>query len=655
MTNHKETSYSVATTHQDDDVVLCVPPSSEWNYVGEGGKHAVFHYTGKTQSFWMGKLLRIDKIWFRNLSRTEEYRYTSGIHNTNNYNNHHHSFLVSVSRDNDPYRNKIHQILFPYVDIPYMIHPPHSERTDHNPNHSIHTFLTSLRDHAIATQRIPSRRYHQDWLPSSTTTRSARSQKTTKTTFYEPPSHETSTTTTAAAPLESSNRTGMLLLPDYRILHTNHGQNYSNYNNNIISSHRPDHSMCIELKPKCGFTTTSPFVQSHHKYTTSRYTLQQQLYQSGQLTKDWMTAISPNVATNTNTSTMISSSWEVSRYDPLDLFSNNALRIRTALLHLMSNPQNNCKLWYHHQLLIGLGLETSNPSTTITNYMNHTSLDWKCLGESIGIAPPVTLDGRQEVLDFCIDVTTKVLMEDAFLNRLLLLQKLDLLDTDGAMAVYHRLIQLCDNNETMAESYVDTSIEWMDNVCPDTTESDTDTMHIPQLLKHSPIQLPKMHANIVQLCSEVDAVQSLLQTSHTMSSMSFLEDMNIIQRRAKTVIENFTIEECCYVLQLWLFSLSMCDVTFFIHFHFLPAPTNPDTGPDRNNHSSNTDPTRLRIKSLQSHADDTPGCIEFYNDTTNEYKYIQYQIKVIDIDRKPAHKIRSRYVKERQLDQVGDL
>ena len=190
-------------------------------------------------------------------------------------------------------------------------------------------------------------------------------------------------------------------------------------------------------------------------------------------------------------------------------------------------PQNNFRIWYQNQLLIGLPVGTASPSNTNTTNDYHTNVpyDWRCLGQSMGIPMPTTSGGPQGVLDFFVDLTTKVLVEDEFLQRLLSFQKLDLLDTDGAMAVYHRLMELCHYNETLVESIVDAPIQWMENHVTTTVgvEHDTtDTMRndIPVLLQHCPIQLPQIHSNIIQLCNQIDAVICLLSQSHSLASLS---------------------------------------------------------------------------------------------------------------------------------------
>jgi hypothetical protein len=97
----------------------------------------------------------------------------------------------------------------------------------------------------------------------------------------------------------------------------------------------------------------------------------------------------------------------------------------------------------------------------------------------------------------------------------------------------------------------------------------------------------------------------------------------------------------------------MCDVTFFIQYHFVDSTWEDPMACQDNKHMSHTtgDDSKFRLLLVPSKRDDTPvGCIEYYNEKTNTYQHIQYQIKVIDIDRKPANKIRSRAIKERLLD-----
>jgi hypothetical protein len=267
--------------NNDHHQVVCFPPSSDWTYFCEGGKHAVLQYSGSstitngmdhtttTNLFWMGKLLRIDKGIFR------------GVH--------HHQHCDAMKRivfkkirswPNCLWTMIYTVVRFTYVDIPYMILPlqPQQQSQGHSTILTVTdtnaSYMASLRDNALATQRIPPCR-RPDWLPIINTKQQCREAS-------------------------SSNHTAMLLLPDYRLLQPN-------ITTSPIpqpSSHSGDHSICIaiELKPKCGMTSLSPLITDHRKYITSRYVLQQKLYQTGQFTKDWVIMMTLIVSLNNESS-----------------------------------------------------------------------------------------------------------------------------------------------------------------------------------------------------------------------------------------------------------------------------------------------------------------------------------------------------------------
>ena len=193
--------------------------------------------------------------------------------------------------------------------------------------------MISLRDNAMATQRIPPRR-RKDWVVSPTTTTTSASTSTNTAIATSITTSDETMSSYESTNITSTSTTGLLLLQDYRLLSTFHTKIMNP--NNTIPNHHP--SICIEWKPKCGFTTTSPFTKCRNKYYTSRYVLQQTLYQTRQLIKDWMivtpsneskedgimnTPNEPVVVTTNHTTT-----FQVSQYDPLDLFSNDPTRIQ---------------------------------------------------------------------------------------------------------------------------------------------------------------------------------------------------------------------------------------------------------------------------------------------------------------------------------------
>lgn len=82
-------------------------------------------------------------------------------------------------------------------------------------------------------------------------------------------------------------------------------------------------TVCLEIKPKFGSILRCETIQDskhrHLKYTQSRYSLHQTLKLQQGLIK------------------------EKSEYEPLDLFSGDAVRMHASLVALFNNPQNNLK------------------------------------------------------------------------------------------------------------------------------------------------------------------------------------------------------------------------------------------------------------------------------------------------------------------------
>ena len=668
--------------HNNNNVVVIhyFPPCHEWKYFCEGGRHVVFAYTRTTttttDTAWLwNKLLRLDKAIFRNVGLYQHHHHQQHTSSSSSSSplqqqQQQQQYTVTVSLDDDPYRNHMYQMLHPYVNVPNMIRPNGASgltTDDDTPNPTFpttdqqqqpamwDTYWSSLRHEA--EPYIPPRR-RTDWYPStdcSTTNTSSNNNNTMMTTTVT----STFGDTTAR----------VLVLPDYR------------FHLPMTTGTTTTTSICIEMKPKCGVTPVSPFIQSRrrNKYATSRFVLQQTLYQTRQLTKDWMPVEKGPHESNGSShcqertvaaDTSTTSTFERSDYDPLDLFSQHPTRIRRAMRHLVMCPQNNFKLWHQDQLIWGHGCSTG-PTTRNDHAKQHrphaAPLDWRCLGASIGLSSLSALDDpTTAVLEFVMAATTTILANEDFLPRISMYQKLDLLDTDGAMAVYQRLLELCDDQSTVADAILDAPMKWAD---PTAVAVEEDMEQLPSILCDCPIQLPKMHSNIVQLCALVDAMASILSQSET-NTTHRNERIDEISRRAHIVVDAMSIDECCYLLQAWLFSLSMCDLTFFINLHMVPTNHDPECcgGGEHDNTNCHDDSSGFRIRSLQSNRyinyknnstgipsnsdETTPGCLEYRNHITNEYQRLHYQIKVIDIDRKPAKKIQSRYAKERQFDNV---
>jgi hypothetical protein len=382
-------------------------------------------------------------------------------------------------------------------------------------------------------------------------------------------------------------------------------------------SRMPDYRLpgvCVEVKPKGGYITASPFLEEsrRHKYYKSRYTLLQELYREGKVIRDWMME---------EDSTPI----QASAYDPVDLFSGDAARMRHALHQLVQCPQNNLQIWRGRHKVLG----------------GKNNNDWRAVGEALGL--PKDRDDDNVIIELLIELLVQVLLQEPFLSRVLALQKLDLLDTDGAILVFRRLIQLCDGDEKRAESLLeDFPLEW--------TQGDPITV---PLLTSCPLPQPKETVHLAELCEQMAVVAIGLEHGTSPSLQNI--------REARQTLDSLSLHECRYLLQAWLISLTICDLTFFLHLE--PRPANPDTEehddiqvlslqqqpnvPDIQVLSLQQQPNvrDIQVLSLQQQPN-VPGRISFPPAKTE----LQYMLKAIDLDRKPARKIRSRYAKESQFD-----
>ncbi|XP_062315246.1 inositol-pentakisphosphate 2-kinase isoform X1 [Osmerus eperlanus] len=101
--------------------------------------------------------------------------------------------------------------------------------------------------------------------------------------------------------------------------------NLTQSSSRCCSEHRP--SLCIEIKPKCGFLPYSRHVTKDVKSKVCRFCMHQHFK-------------------------LANGKWKrQSRYCPLDLFSGNKQRMYVALKHLIEEPQNNFKIFKGGELI----------------------------------------------------------------------------------------------------------------------------------------------------------------------------------------------------------------------------------------------------------------------------------------------------------------
>ena len=178
-------------------------------------------------------------------------------------------------------------------------------------------------------------------------------------------------------------------------------------------------SYAIELKVKNGFKCCSPFSSDSNllKYMCSKFEYMQYV-------KLWECRDGSRLPWGGNFD-------NVSRYSPYSLCSRHKPSVASALQCLVRNPQNNLKVSRNGQHIYGLTRQ------------DLTALDSLCVdgfGES-GLhvpltSPSYTTVGKHPGANSLVSLLTVILCGESVLERLQLLQALDVLDVDGMAYVF---------------------------------------------------------------------------------------------------------------------------------------------------------------------------------------------------------------------------
>jgi hypothetical protein len=474
-----------------------------------------------------------------------------------------------------------------------------------------------------------------------------------------------------------------------------------------------DGCLSIELKPKAGYITCSPLVDPKYriKFTQSRFSILQK-----------------KIMTTTTTATRIKKKktslyQQKSLYNPLDLFSQDESRISLALQHLWNCPRNNFCIWWKGQAMVmgdhdGVPPQERTSSTANTAVTTNTST-WTAVHKFLtgaSILPTFTADQvAQQIIgnggndiaheantvssDSTTLETTKhvllsaisaILLKEPLLAKLQRLQLLDVIDADGALVIYHHLLQAFQGHSPEeVEAMIDAANVEKSTLNPNEIHQTRTLSHShapPPLLQASPFEPPDDPA-LAALCDHMTAFSQQLQQDVSFrkgngdehvrfTSSDFEHGHNEARQVALDFIEHsLTLESNIYLLQNWLLSLAMCDASFFITLRpvllddavamcstsaegfeeqehgVMPEPQSWNS----NNHWSSGAGSWMVQRTYRGDA--TPGIIFRYSSMSRAALQTTernaspdaaflYAVKVIDCDQKPARKLRTRFGKE---------
>ncbi|KAL3639134.1 Inositol-pentakisphosphate 2-kinase [Castilleja foliolosa] len=174
----------------------------------------------------------------------------------------------------------------------------------------------------------------------------------------------------------------------------------------VSGSLKEDFCVSVEIKPKCGFLPISDFIAEENKVKKriTRFRMHQALKLSqGQIS-------------------------QISKYNPLDLFSGSKDRVQKAIKSLLLTPQNNFRVFLNGSLIFG-GMDGSADSP---GYMVDRAFQ--------DALKHVILARDSMHSKYFVELVTETVMSSGLLDKLLEVQKLDAIDIEGAIHAYYDVV-----------------------------------------------------------------------------------------------------------------------------------------------------------------------------------------------------------------------
>ncbi|XAR61729.1 Inositol-pentakisphosphate 2-kinase [Bertholletia excelsa] len=162
----------------------------------------------------------------------------------------------------------------------------------------------------------------------------------------------------------------------------------------------------VEIKPKCGFLPDSKFISE------------------GSIIKKSITRFKMHQALKLHEKEIS----EISKYDPIDLFSGSKDRVYKAIKDLFVTPQNNFRVFLNGSLVFGNLGGGANSTSCMT-------------GEALEdvLKPVIQAESGLRTANF-LHLVAKAVYGSRLLVRLLEVQKLDIFDIEGAIHVYYNIV-----------------------------------------------------------------------------------------------------------------------------------------------------------------------------------------------------------------------
>lgn len=290
-------------------------------------------------------------------------------------------------------------------------------------------------------------------------------------------------------------------------------------NFSLLSRQLPDSlrhyedELSFELKVKCGLKSVSSFVcdtAASLKLDMSRFHLMQ-LYKQA------------------NKSSVVG--WgefsAASTYDPSQMFTKDPCQIKSAITTLVSNPQNNLRISLNAVHMYGWE----------KNNMCH-------MDQAIKLSDFRSTSQRNEVgyLEEAVDVVAAILAEESLLAQMESMQRLDLLDSEGAAVVYARLIEISASAQIALCLFEEQLLRPLDRRIRTWNEKESNSVD------DECITIARQLANLSVFANTAEDEKALRL------------------QQARDVVGRASAQQCLFLLQMWMLSIIAKDASIVVTF-----------------------------------------------------------------------------------------
>eukprot|EP00978_Attheya_sp_CCMP212_P019203 scaffold53544_cov53-Attheya_sp.AAC.5 len=614
-------------------------PSRDWTYLAEGGKNVVFCYTGEDDTVWRNKVLRVAKSDLAICGSNNNSKRRREDHDHDDCDSEQDERFIIQKDDDDDY------------DFPSLMLSSFCEQDDLNPEEDgvnffvQHVVRPSLGEpyvdlsRPVKMSRDFAARLHQD-----TIARNCIPPHRLNSWHSKPPSFHRGDTGTTPSTISA-------------FLLTNHASSFSS--SSCGNNDEDDVVVCsVEVKPKGASVTRSPLVHALHR----------------------IKLVQPNCRF-THMQTRKKERRLRSGYNPQQLFSLHLPHMQESCQQLSRHAQNNLQVWFHGKPLLPSRNNTVSTTATATST---TRQIWSQIWTDLVMEDGEDNTNRQTSEETNTNTSEKAQPQEFVLQRLvpqilkqegkllqniLHLQHLDVVDADGAILIYHHLVQThCRGSMDDADQLIDdyfpcdcsTKLRFKkeNNVTgePQEQQQPSSFDNLVRCLtpsqcldRYSPFPKP-MGEDVDDFLEELDRFASHVSSIVIMeyNRREVLLDTSL--QTATHLVNRLSLDACVYLLRNWLLSLAMCDISLFVSISKNKTPS----GTDRSTCSDG----RIGAQKTMTQTTDRSGCLQIplpdhadeKNDTTSccmeRMVSCRYTVKVVDCDAKPAHKLRSRHEKE---------